>query len=324
MKRLDILIVTPAAPGTRHGNRHTAVRWARHLAALGHRVSITVEWDGRPHDLMIALHARRSHASLARWTRELPGRPLILALTGTDLYRDIRIDASARESMALADRMIVLQEEGLAELAPALRRKTRVVTQSVQTPARARPPQRSFLVTVLGHLREEKDPFRAAEALRHLPAESRIRVVHLGGAMSPAFETEARERMRREPRYRWLGELPHARAMRWLARSHAMVISSRMEGGAHVVSEAIALGVPVIASDIPGNVGLLGRDYPACYPVEDDRALARLLARAEAEPAFLAQLERGVKSRRALVRPATERRGLQALVAELTARASGR
>ncbi len=96
--------------------------------------------------------------------------------------------------------------------------------------------------------------------------------------------------MRAEPRYRWLGELDHAGAMRWLARSHVMVISSRMEGGAHVVSEAIGIGVPVIASAISGNIGLLGEDYPGYYPFANETALAAQLARAHSDPAWLTAL----------------------------------
>jgi putative glycosyltransferase (TIGR04348 family) len=266
---------------------------------------------------MIALHARRSHGSMAAWKRAHPSRPLALVLTGTDLYRDIRADADARASLELADRLVVLQAKGLDELRPAHRAKAAVIHQSVRTQRRHARPRAYFLVTVIGHLRDEKDPFRAARALAHLPAADRLRVVHLGKAMSAQAAREARALMRADPRYRWLGEVPHARAMRWLARSHAMVISSRMEGGAHVVSEAIAIGVPVIASDIPGNAGLLGGDYRGYYAAGDERALAVLLARAQREPAFLSALARKVKARRALVKPAAERRALRTLLGEL-------
>ena len=308
------MIVTPAPRGSRHGNRNTAVRWARHLRALGHKVDVAVEWQGEPYDLMIALHARRSHGAIAAWKTRFRDRPLVVVLTGTDLYRDIRTDPSARASLALADRLVVLQERGLDELDAALRAKTAVIYQSVATRLRRSLPTRGFLVTVIGHLREEKDPFRAALALRHLPATAAIRIVHLGKAMDEVFRCEARERAAADARYRWLGEVDHARAMRWLARSHAMVISSRMEGGAHVVSEAIALGVPVIASRIPGNAGLLGDDYPGYFPVGDDAALAVLLDRAMSDNAFLDALGRYVQRRRALVAPAAERARLAALV----------
>ncbi|MFM9972685.1 MAG: selenoneine biosynthesis selenosugar synthase SenB [Burkholderiales bacterium] len=318
--KLRIVIVTPAPPGSRHGNRNTAQRWARHLRASGYRCDIALEWDGCPTDLMIALHARRSHASIVKWREAYPDWPLLLVLTGTDLYRDIRIDANAKQSMRLADRMVVLQEKGLDELNAKLRAKTCVVFQSVVGVKRQAPPKRFFLATVIGHLREEKDPFRACEALKHLSKDENIRVVHLGGAMSPDYERQAGSLMQSEPRYRWLGELDHAAAMRWLARSHVMVISSVMEGGAHVVSEAIAIGVPVIASNIPGNVGLLGDDYPGYFPVGDEKALAALLFRAREDHRWLQSLQSMVKKRQSLVAPRTERQVLKTLVTELIGR----
>ena len=93
-----------------------------------------------------------------------------------------------------------------------------------------------------------------------------------------------------------------------------MVISSRMEGGAHVVSEAIAAGVPVLASRIPGNVGLLGTRYAGYYPVANDKALARLIQRAREDREFLRSLEKTVKARRALTWPDAERSALRALL----------
>ncbi|MBE0621702.1 MAG: TIGR04348 family glycosyltransferase [Burkholderiales bacterium] len=313
---MRILIVTPAAPGSRHGNRNTALRWAQHLRALGHRTQIALDWDGREADILIALHARRSHAAMRAWKTKHPHRPLVLVLTGTDLYRDIRSDADARASLRLADRMVVLQPRGLDQLSAAEREKTRVIYQSVRRVRRQAAPRSYFLVTVIGHLREEKDPFRVALALAHLPQRA-IRVVQLGQAMTPEMGAQARALMRAEPRYRWLGELDHASAMRWLARSHAMVISSRMEGGAHVVSESIAIGVPVIASAIPGNIGLLGEDYSGYYPFGDEAALAALLARAHGEPRWLAALAAAVRARRREVDPATERKAIARLIADL-------
>jgi putative glycosyltransferase (TIGR04348 family) len=266
---------------------------------------------------MIALHARRSHDSVMRFRAAFPERPLVLVLTGTDLYRDIRSDTSARLSMATADRLVVLQDMGLKELAPALRRKTRVIYQSAG-PVAPRPPLKScFEVLVSGHLRLEKDPFRAAAAAGLLPARSRIRVTHAGGAMNAPMEQDARDWMAREPRYRWLGERTHGEALRLLARSRVMVISSRMEGGANVVSEALAAGTPVIASRVSGNVGMLGRGYAGYYPVENERALARLLLRAETDPAFLRLLRRQCTARRKLVRRTREQRELKRLLSEL-------
>lgn len=317
LNRLRIVIVTPAAPGSRHGNRATAERWARHLRALGHAAQVALRWDGCDCDLLIALHARRSYAAIHAWKAAHPRRALALVLTGTDLYRDIQRDAKARASLRLADRLVVLQPRGLDELSPAERAKTRVIFQSVHAVRRRSPPRSYFLVTVIGHLRAEKDPFRAALALAHLP-QCAIRIVQLGHAMTPELGRQARALMHAEPRYRWLGELDHAAAMRWLARSHVMVISSQMEGGAHVVSEAIAIGVPVIASAISGNIGLLGAGYPGYYPFANETALAAMLARAQSDPAWLAALEAAVKARRQEVDPAAERKAIARLIADLS------
>ncbi len=313
---MKIALITPARPAARSGNRNTAVRWAQLLRELGHEVGVHVNWNGTPADLLLALHARRSHDSIARFAAAHPARPLILALTGTDLYRDIRFDAHAKRSLQLATRMIVLQERGLAELAPALRRKTRVIYQSTQPIPRVPPLKSCFEVCISGHLREEKDPFRLAAALGHLPPQSRIRVAHLGAAMSVEMARSARDWMGREPRYRWLGELPRGRALRRLARSRLMVISSRMEGGANVVTEALAAGVPILASRIPGNLGMLGADYPGYYPLGDERALARLLWRAESDPEFYRKLKRLCAARRHLISRAREKKALRRLLRE--------
>lgn len=316
MPSTRVLIVTPAPPGSHAGNRNTAVRWSRILRELGCRVAIETDWDGRPCDLLVALHARKSHRALADYCRRHPDRPAILALTGTDLYRDIRVDADAAASLDLAGRLIVLQAQALDELTPAQRHKARVIHQSVAMDLAPSPPARRFRICQLGHLREEKDPFRIVEALRLLPGAA-LEVVHAGAALSGSMAREAKRRMRAEPRYRWVGELPHWQSMRLLARSHAMVIASRMEGGAHVVSEAIALGVPVIASDIPGNRGLLGADYPAYYPLENAEALAKLMLRARDDPRFLRRLATAVKRRRTLVDPRREARVWKRLLADL-------
>lgn len=315
---MRILIVTPAGARSRYGNRNTAARWARLLRELGHRVAVKVAWDGAATDMMIALHARRSHESIKRFALLYPDRPLIVALTGTDLYRDIRDDAHARESMRLATRMIVLQDMGLRELAPGLRRKTRVIYQSTR-PVRRQPPLKScFEITVSGHLREEKDPFRAVAALAYLPQESRIRLTHIGGARSPQMAAIAQGWADTEPRYRWLGERAHWKALRLLARSRLMVISSHMEGGANVVSEALAAGVPVIASRIPGNIGMLGADYAGYFQPENEQVLARLLWRAESDAAFYRLLKGQCLARKPLVSPRREKHHLKMLLDELT------
>lgn len=312
---MKIVIVTPAAVHSRYGNRNTAVRWANMLRELGHQVTVQQVWNGHSADLMLALHARRSHDSIVRYAERHPERPLVLALTGTDLYRDIRDDINAQESLDLATRLVVLQDMGLRELAPRLRRKAAVVYQSSE-PVRRTPPNRAcFEIVVSGHLREEKDPFRGVEALSLLPPESRIRITHIGGARDREMAAAARRWMKKEPRYVWLGELAHRQALATLARARVMLISSWMEGGANVVSEALTAGVPVIASKISGNIGMLGSSYRGYYPAGDARALAKLLRKAESDPKFLTALHRQCAARRPLISAAREKRSLKAVFA---------
>lgn len=317
MGKLHCVIVTPAPPGSRAGNRNTAVRWAGILRELGVRVDIATEWQDGRHDLMVALHAKRSRAAMLAWRDRHPARPLVLALTGTDIYRDIPIDAGAAASLDLADRLIVLQAAALDVLTAAQRRKATVIHQSETARGPWQPPRRLTRFAVIGHLREEKDPLRAAFALDLLPDLPQLRVVQAGAALAPQWEKEARSLVRTESRYAWPGELPHWRALQLLRQSHALIVSSRMEGGAHVVSESIVHGVPVLASRIPGNVGLLGEDYPGYFALEDTAALAGLMRRVHDDAAFLATLHAAVRARQALFTPETERAAWRRLLAGL-------
>ncbi len=316
---MKIVIVTPAAARVRNGNRNTAQRWAGMLRQLGHRVGIQVEWDGKDTDLMLALHARRSHASIKRFAELRPGAPLVVVLTGTDLYRDIRVDANAQESMRLATHLVVLQEMALNELAQYLRDKTHVIYQSAGALKLVAPSKRRFDVCVIGNLREEKDPFRCALASAALPANSTILVRHMGRALDDSMARQARELMSHNRRYRWLGESPHWQVRRELARSRLMVISSFMEGGANAISEALAAGVPVIASDVPGNIGMLGTDYAGYYPCADEQALADMLYRAEKNADFYGRLKMQCWERKELILPERERTALKALIVAATA-----
>ena len=321
---MKIAIVTPSIAGARSGNQHTAERWAGFLRGFGHRVSIATQWNGRAVDVLIALLARKSHASIEKFHAAHPGKPLIVVLTGTDLYRDIRIYSEARRSLALASRLVVLQPEGRFELPQRLRAKTRVIFQSADVTVSQKLPKKRFRLAVVGHLREEKDPFRAVMALARLPQHAELEVIHLGKALTPAMRKEAGLWMKREPRYRWLGSKPHGQALRRLATSNLLVVSSVMEGGANVICEAGRIGVPVLASRVSGNIGMLGRGYPGYFPLFDDRELARLIERAATDAKYYHRLKSAVRARRKLFAPAAERDGVRRLLSEFAPARSAR
>lgn len=313
---MKIALITPAGAQMRNGNRNTSQRWAKMLRELGHRVYVQLNWDGKPADLMLALHARRSHDSIQAFAEAYPDCPLVVALTGTDLYRDIRTDDHAKRSLQLATRIIVLQDMGLRELSTTLAAKTRVIYQSAKAIKRQAPLKRCFEVCVIGHLREEKDPLRAARALKYLPDDSRIRVNQLGRSLDPELTKEAERYMSEDVRYHWFGEVPHWKAARILARSQVLVISSNMEGGANVVSEALMASTPVIASKISGNIGMLGENYPGYFPVGDERTLAALLTRTERDKDFYRLLKSHCRDRKKRISGAGERRALKRLITE--------
>jgi putative glycosyltransferase (TIGR04348 family) len=302
-----MLIVTPEPPDSTLGNSITAQRWANLLGTLGHQVSILNEWNGEGCDLLIALHARRSHDTIERFHEAHPTRPLIVALTGTDLYGDLPENAEARHSLSLATRIVALQEAARHQLDESARAKTWIIYQSAEPPRHREPPRPDcFEVCVLSHLREVKDPLRAAYAARLVPAESRIQVIHAGRPLESTWEETARAEERINPRYRWLGEQPHDAATQLLARSRLLVLSSLMEGGASAIAEAVVCGIPVLCSVIPGNVGMLGSDYTGYFRLKDTEQLADLLFRAETDPAFLTNLREFIEKLQPRFTPAHE------------------
>jgi putative glycosyltransferase (TIGR04348 family) len=312
---MRIALITPYPTSARNGNAHTALRWARFLRMTGHQVEVAVEWDGQPTDLMIALHARRSYTALAAFSQVYPHHPLILVLTGTDLYRDIQTDPTAQHALQLATRLVVLQPRGLDELSARLQAKTRVIFQSAPV-LMARPKRiRTFDVCVVAHLRDEKDPLRAAQAAALLPPESHVRVLHVGAALTPEMEQQAKH-CQQHPRWKWLGARTHADTRRLIAGCRLLVQSSRMEGGANTIVEAVSAGVPVLASHISGNIGMLGEDYSGYYPLADSEALAQLMHRAETEPDFYAELAALCAARAPLFEPRCERAAVQNLIKE--------
>jgi putative glycosyltransferase (TIGR04348 family) len=295
------------------------MRWARILRQLGHRVTVAADYADQPADAMVAIHAWRSAAAIHRFKTRDPARPLILQLSGTDIYQYITEDPKPTlRSLQLADRLVALNSLAWRVVPNKFRKKLRVIFQAVPKPKGLyRPNRRRVDVSVIGHLRDVKDPLRAAAAARLLPASSRVHVVHIGAAYTPQWADKAKAEMAANTRYTWLNDVPRAVVQNVLRRSHAMVLSSRSEGGANVISEAIVAGVPILASRMDGNVGLLGADYPGYFPVGDTQALARLLWRIEADARFVARLRHAIARRGPLFKPEREVAAWRKLLAEL-------
>lgn len=315
MSEGPIVIVSPALASSNNGNWHTASRWQTFLSARA-PTEIRQQWNGEPARAIVALHARRSAGSVARFHAAHPDRPLALVLTGTDVYGDMTADSVAGQSLRCASHLVVLQAQALERLDPASRAKARVIVQSASRvpcgPVEAR--RREFVA--VGHLRSEKDPLTLMLAARRLQGTD-IRIVHIGAALDPALSDEARRTMDECPNYQWLGGLPHADARQRLACARALVHMSRLEGGANVVIEAVCSQVPVLASRIDGNVGLLGGDYEGYFPAGDAVELARLMRCMVEQPAFAQRLQAQCGLREPLFAPAAEQAAVQGLLADM-------
>ena len=271
---------------------------------------------------MVAIHAWRSAEAIRRFKIRYPRHRLILQLSGTDIYQYIKEDAEPTlRSMELAERLVALNSLAWRVVPKRFRKKLRVIFQSARKSTAPRQLSRRHIdLCVIGHLRDVKDPLRAAEAARLLPPASRIRVVQIGRAYSADWAAKATAEMAANPRYLWRDDVPRAAVQSLLRRSHAMILSSISEGGANVISEAIVAGVPILASRMDGNVGLLGADYPAYFPVGDTQALARLMRRIEIDRRFVVTLRRAIARRAPLFSPEREVAAWRELLASLEPR----
>lgn len=316
MPRPPICIVTPALASANNGNWQTARRWSQMLRSR-YPVGLVEQWQGEPAELMLALHARRSAVSIERWASQRPGHPLAVVLTGTDLYRDIHVDASAQHSLALADRLVVLHERAIDDLPAQHRAKAVVCFQSTTTRVPLAKTAQHLRCVMVGHLREEKAPQTYFEAARRLASRRDILLDHIGDALDPALGQEAQALQQSCPRYRWLGALPHETTRGRIQSAHVLVHTSRLEGGAHVLMEAICSGTPVLATRISGNVGMLGADYGGYFEPGDAEGLATLIERCRDQPAILQSLGGQCAARAPLFKPEHERATLLALVNDL-------
>jgi putative glycosyltransferase (TIGR04348 family) len=321
MQKLRVVIVSPALADANNGNWQTARRWKQMLSA--HSARIVRQWPDASadrDDVMLALHARRSADAVQAWHDRHGQRGLGVVLTGTDLYRDIALDPQAQRSLAHAHSLVVLQGLGVQSLPSVHQAKARVIFQSTGTRQTLPKTTRHLRVVMVGHLRDEKDPLTLMAAARLLPPDCGILIDHIGAPLEAALGQAAQATQARCPHYRWLGALPHRQTLERIQRAHLLVHCSHMEGGAHVLMEAICSGTPVLASRIDGNMGLLGENYAGVFTAGDAAGLAALLLAcraAQTGPTLVAHLQHQCVLRAPLFEPKAERAALHRWVQDL-------
>ena len=289
---MNIILVTPAPPNSTNGNRVSANRWSKILIQLGHQVSVVEQYATQKADLMIAIHAWRSQESIFRFKQKNPLAKLIVVLSGTDIYQYIHSHRETTlKAMHQADILLGLNHQVINVVPDELQHRLCVIPQSATIRSKRIKPEKRFLALVVGHLRDVKNPFQAAQAAQSLPATSRIQIHHYGSAHTALWGLHARRESATNQRYHWYGEVSQSRLSELYQQASVLIISSKMEGGANVICEAIAAGTPVLASKIDGNVGLLGEDYEGYYPLSDTQMLRTKLSRLERDKLFYSRLK---------------------------------
>lgn len=252
------------------------------------QVTIAPSWSGAPFGVMLALHVRRSAGCIARWANaqgESSAAPgLAVVLTGTDLYRDIQTDAAAQASLAYAEQLVVLQECALEARPTAVRSKTCVIFQSATPWQTAVKPKGHLRAVMVGHLRDEirRKPFLPPHACsKTKPTSSSITLAIRWMLIWAGRHWPAPPKALTTAGWAGCHMKPRAAA----SSARMLVHTSRMEGGAHVLMEAICSDTPVLASKIAGNVGMLGAEYAGYFEHGDAQRLADLLHRFRAAQA---------------------------------------
>lgn len=294
---MKVLVTTPYEKNSLQGNTVTAKRVVSILQESGIESAVLSNDDevGRA-DVLIALHARKSAHFIDEFLAVNPAGKVIVYLTGTDLYSDIPSCCEICEkSMELADALVVSQEASLSSVPERYCAKSVVVHKSIEIPELASKATEPDLFTVIGHLRAVKQPFMAVESLQLL--EGSVRLVLLGKEVDLGSDEISRKWQAKDPRFQWLGGVPYAETLQWMQRSVATINTSLAEGGANSVGESIVLGVPVLASRVEGNVGMLGDDYAGYFSADSEQELADLMHRVIHDSDFLEKLRQQVRVR---------------------------
>ncbi len=312
MSLLDVLIYSPYHTDDVAGNTVTAQRLARQLGE-----SEEEKWAVKiitPQDelvqarCLIVLNAWRSRQVIERFQEKNPEASVVIILTGTDInHEKIHDDQwEVRQTMAKVDRLVVLQAEAVKNLPVELKSKCEVILPSVNLPPGLKHQGSEggqFRVILAGRFRPEKRPELVLAACRDLPSNTELSLEWYGAMTSD-----------QAAHFSWKGEVCQQELWQEIALSDAFLNASSEEGGANAVCEAIALGVPVIASRISGNIGLLGRCYPGYF---EEGELSSFLEKVSQDRVLYGEMKAAVIERQPLFDDRQESQAWRSLVRAL-------
>ena len=273
---MKVCVASPYPLSELKGNSVTTDRIVAMLNEGGVEARGSYGNDGEPADILITLHAIKGAPAVFDFKKKTPNGRVIILLTGTDIYQGLAEGSQiGGDALQVADRIVVPQEAALRKLPEKVRGKTVVIRPSLDPIAvKATSSQSPFVISVVGHLRPVKRPFLTIETLAQHPEWSDLEVWQIGQALDAEMRKTAEFWMEEDKRYRWCGGLPREESLALCAKSSLTINSSILEGGANAVLEAMTMGVPVLASRIEGNVGLMGDDYPGYF---DEGGMAKAL-----------------------------------------------
>jgi glycosyltransferase involved in cell wall biosynthesis len=313
MPRLALL--APVAPPSVRGNAITVERIVRGLRERGidlrvwdlsrtPEATIATEVEAWRPALVHAFHARLAGAlGLALGGRL--GVPLVVTLTGTDANHDLLDGARGAgvrrvlEGAAAVTAFHSTMVEHVAGALPSVRPRLVVVPQAPRFFATGAfdlagrwplPSGRVLFVFPAG-IRAVKAPRLPLGPLEALAAaDARVRLAYAGPILDPELGAALQADLATRPWARYLGEVPHEQMASLLGQADVVLNCSISEGGlANSVLEALALGRAVLASDIPGNRGLIV-DGVTGLLFRDPPGLATQAARLAADAGLRARL----------------------------------
>jgi glycosyltransferase involved in cell wall biosynthesis len=246
--------------------------------------------------------ALQHRSALARWLRYWPIRRLYPRLDGIVAVSQGVADDIAAIARLPAERVRVIRNPVITPELGTL------AAASVDHPwlAPGAPP----VVLGIGRLTRQKDFPTLIRAFAQVRRQRPLRLILLGeGRDREALEALARrEGVEADIAMPGFQANPYA----WLIRARLFVLSSRWEGSPNALTEAMALGVPVVATDCPSGPRelLQGGRHGPLVPVGDVDALARAMQQALDHPLPPETLRAAVQEYRA---EASARRYLEAL-----------
>jgi glycosyltransferase involved in cell wall biosynthesis len=300
---MAVAVLAPFAFPAVRGNAVTVQRIVAGLRARDVDVSL---WDvsttaeaavaagvERTRPLLIhAFHALRTGPLALRLARRLEV-PLVVTLTGTDANHELLDPANAPQvrrvlegsaAVTAFDASIV---EHVAAILPDLRARLVVIPQAVRFEAQApfdldarwRLPADRVLFLLAAGIRPVKAPRAPLPAFdRVVAAEPRVRLLYAGPVLDPGEGQALAAALATRPWARHIGAVPHAEMPSLIAQADVILNCSISEGGmANSVLEGMALGRPVLASDIAGNRTLVEHDETGLRFATDEELAAGAL-----------------------------------------------